>query len=232
MSTGGSITQNAAATVGDLVQGLQKTSPDLNILQAKGVAEVPLTDFKLRGVSASTMLGILSRISDYRVRLSGGAGPRSGGRGGGAGGGGGFGGPPFSGADSIYMLDLVSEAERGARPSPRKVAVFNISGYLASLADRGVKSKEAVTKELTDLEQMIVDTLRRLKQEEKLTAMDRPDFEFHEGTRLLIVIGTTDATQIAERIINALPGFGGGAAGILGQPPSLSSPEPPVPTKQ
>ncbi|HZQ47823.1 MAG TPA: hypothetical protein VFC07_12465 [Verrucomicrobiae bacterium] len=190
-----------AATVGNLVQALQKAVPGINILESKGVSDVPLIDFKLHDVTAGTVLSIISRLTESQVRLSGGPGVRMGGRGGG----GGFG-PNFNqGSEEIYMLDLIPEMSGGVY-ALRQVQVFNINGFLGYLSGHGVKDKQAISRELSDIMKTITDTVAKVERTSVLTPEQRPDFEFHEGTGLLIVVGTPNVTDVATKIINALPG--------------------------
>jgi hypothetical protein len=92
-----------SATVGHLLDVLQETST-LNVIESSGVADVPLMDFKLREVNATTVLNILPSLTGNtvaaRVIASGGARGRRGGTGG-------MGVASGMSSGAVYRLELI-----------------------------------------------------------------------------------------------------------------------------
>ncbi|HEX4263673.1 MAG TPA: hypothetical protein VH597_04985 [Verrucomicrobiae bacterium] len=90
-----------------------------------------------------------------------------------------------------------------AVPQPqteRTVEVFNLSGYIQSL---GEPDSDVVTKSLNEMQDLILSTLRQLHPS-GYSSMDDPQFRYHPGTKLLIVIGSHEAIEVSRKIINAL----------------------------
>jgi len=98
-------------------------------------------------------------------------------------------------------------AVMGRSSSPRRVEVFNVSGYLQhQVGPRGTGGK-AVEASLDEVKQIIVQTLSDLKQGQ-LSPEEQPSFQFHSGANMFIVIGTDQALDVAGKVGNALPGQG------------------------
>jgi len=107
-----------------------------------------------------------------------------------------------------------------AAQSRRAVEAFSLQDYLQSLPKQ---DEASLNQSLGDIENLIVETLNSMDAE-----VARPQIRFHPGTKLLVVIGSPEAIDVAAKIITALPGYharsGGGGFGA-------SSPaNPPAPT--
>ena len=205
-----------SATVGHLVDVLQEKVTNFNVIVPPDVAGVPLSDFKLRGVTLVTVLNILPSITDNKVQARTLVGAARGRRGG----------PgvlpsavPYLQTGGVYRLELIppdnspngadsgsgSTAAINSPASARQLAVFNISGYIAHLAQHGKADEKALGIELMGVEDMVGNSLERLKGL-TLTPDERPQFEVHYGASIMIVIGSQQAIDVATKIINALPG--------------------------
>jgi hypothetical protein len=218
---GASKARGLEATLGNVVDALRDRYPKANIVMAPGLAKLKISDLKLRA----------GRLADEleAVRVASGAkfdwmGP-------------GFAGPnipPMQGIDPTTGLPTATNPTesntglfvlREPAPTPetaRTVEAFNIDPYLRWLREnqdanetKG-RREEEVVKRLDELEQMVARTLSSLKPG---SAVEMPTFQFHRGANLLIVVGTTDAVDVARKVVNALPGqadFGGGGGGRYG----------------
>jgi len=98
----------------------------------------------------------------------------------------------------------------------RSVEVFNLSGYLQQLPKQDEK---AVSENVNMLEVVINQTLEQLKPE-GFSDEDGPypDFQFHRGANLFIVIGPPIAIEVARKVVNALPGQQSGGDRIIIDP--------------
>ena len=84
--------------------------------------------------------------------------------------------------------------------APRKVEVFNLTGYLHSGSPGGKDTGE----KLEQLQTIILQTLHQLKLG-RLGPGEEPSFQFHDGANLFVVIGTDEAVDVARKVIGALP---------------------------
>ena len=109
---------------------------------------------------------------------------------------------------------------------PRQVEAFYLGPYLQNA---GKQSDKDVSDSVDRLQEIIYQTLVAMKGDLNLKPNDRPDFKFHSGARLLIVIGSPEAIDVARKVVYALPGqpppafqrggsygFGGGLGGGFG----------------
>lgn len=94
-------------------------------------------------------------------------------------------------------LTFVS-ARSHTRPS---VEVFNLSGYIQSL---GKVDDKVIAQKLDELKEIIAATVR--DQNNNDISAELPNFKFHSGTKLFIVIGKPEAIEVTRKIINALSG--------------------------
>ena len=201
-----------AATVRHLVDILEDEVTNFNVIVPPSVASVQLGDFKLRGVGAVTVLNILPSITDNKVTAGALTGAR--GRRGGPG--------ALTTAGGIqdgvvYRLQLIPannpyniNGTGGSAPTAsdtpeRQMAAFNIKNYLADLARHGKSDESALEAAFGDLQNVINDSLQRLKGS-PLTREEQPEIEFHHGAGIMIVIGSPKAIDVATKIINALQG--------------------------
>ena len=60
---------------------------------------------------------------------------------------------------------------------------------------------DVVHQNLDELQLLIKNTLLQLDG-----SSDQPDFKYHPGTKLLIVIGNPEAIEVTRKIVNALSG--------------------------
>lgn len=106
-------------------------------------------------------------------------------------------GGPSSGRNNWYFVASLQK-----NPT-QTVEVFNIGGYLGTLGK--IVETDTVHKRLDDIEMLIRDTVASLHPSDPRPP-PLPDFKFHEGTGLLIVIGPPEAIEVTRKIIDALPG--------------------------
>jgi len=55
---------------------------------------------------------------------------------------------------------------------------------------------------LEQLKMIIMDTISALHS----NTAEQPDFQFHRGANLLVIIGSRDAVDVARKVVSALPG--------------------------
>jgi hypothetical protein len=241
MASNGSYNFEGAGTVAGLVDYLRKKDTNVNYILRAGVGDVRLADFKLHSVDIATVLSVLPELTDQSVtmRSMSGGGPRGGGGllggafggGGGAGGFGGGGGRRGGGVfgvmnGTIVVLSLLSQQNLGGFNTTRRAEVFNINGYLATLAANGHRDQKGIEEALGQVEKLVVDTLQRVKMRDLRPNEEIPGFEFHRGTGLLIVVGAPDAIDVATQVINALPGQTRDGSGRIGNVINVQPQEP------
>lgn len=112
----------------------------------------------------------------------------------------------------IWGLTGQAAAKAG---SDRQVEVFNLGGFLKHLRERDQNRREPDTSQIAD---MINETAAATKQEP-------PVIRFHPGANLLIVVGTSEAIEVARKVVGALPGQvghppGGQVGGVGMVPPN------------
>jgi hypothetical protein len=78
--------------------------------------------------------------------------------------------------------------------------VFNLSGYIQTL---GKVDDTIVRQKIDDLMKLTKSTL---VDDMNMSPDDQPNFRYHPGTKLLIVVGKPEALDLARKIISALPG--------------------------
>src|SRR4051794_26541181 len=196
------------ATLGNVVENLRERYTEANIILAPGLAELTVADLKLRGGRLSDELEALRVASGEKFiwlnqsQSGGGArmitvDPTSG--------------MPIHSPEDNRGLFTLREAE----PTPenrRAVEVFNISGFLNHVLtvqdpQNGNKPKELPEKSLEELEKIILTTLDQLQGSRGSSGKsETPNFQFHAGANLLVVIGSSEALDVARRVITALPG--------------------------
>lgn len=221
-------------TLGNVVDALRERYTDANIALAPGLAELRISDLKLRAGQLSDELEAIRVASGSKFEwvAPGSAGPNM---------------PPGS-ATEIRQVDPATgmplpapPAEvrnsglfilREAPPTPwneRTVEAFNLTGYIQWLTDKdkdkataGPDSRaKAAEQSLHDVEKIVLETIETLKQG-NLGSQDQLRFQFHRGANLLVTIGTRESVEIVRKVVNALPGqveaasaaaggYGGGA---------------------
>ena len=209
----GHLTEAALANVVDALRDLW---PEANIVLAPELAKLKVAELKLRSVGQlPEALEALRVASGYRFEW------RRGWPGGAAAIDPATGLPVTAGESALYVLDLGlgSQGNPGER-ARRSVEVFNLSGYLQHL---GKKDEKEVGDSLHQIEMIVFKTLVNLARlnEDNLPENELlPDFQFHPGASLLIVIGSPDALDVARKIVTALPGVPPVAASGALAPPS------------
>lgn len=97
-------------------------------------------------------------------------------------------------------------ASRYEEKHPRVVELdndtANLQAELAALEseDRKQQHFENVDKLLTRVSEVVEDTLQRLQPDEHV-----PEFKYHDGSRLLVVIGTPEAVEITRKVLAVMP---------------------------
>jgi hypothetical protein len=128
-------------------------------------------------------------------------------------------------ASSLFVL----EPTPGALRPGRAVEVFNLHGYLQNLPRHDEKnpqeSAKALDQNLAEIQMMIRQTLAMLRQDQP--GLEEPQFQFHSGASLLVVIGSPEAIEISRKIVTALPYYASSGGGSLamgsGSPATPSS---------
>ena len=164
------------ATIGNLTKYLRAANPNLNIVLSPGAAEVKINDLKLRSGDMKALTEAVGIATDGTVR-----------------------GSSLSGKDNwTFMVQRRPNQEQA-------IEVFNLSGYIQTL---NTPDDKVIAQKLDELENLILRTLMRLGQRQKgeYSSVQDPEFKFHPGTGLLIVMGPPDAIEVTRKIVNALPG--------------------------
>jgi hypothetical protein len=175
-------TKTVPATMENISRYLRATDPRLSVVLSPGTGESVISDLKLKTTAFRSISEAIRVASGNTIsgndRLGAGEG---------------FGG--FGGAGGY-----IGRAVTFTSSSPRSksfVEVFNLSGYIQTL---GKVDDHDIMGKIEQLKDLILTTLQDLSK----SSADRPDFKFHSGTKLFIVIGKPEAIEVTRKIINAL----------------------------
>jgi hypothetical protein len=72
-------------------------------------------------------------------------------------------------------------------------------GMLMQKLKRATPTKEEISKRIDDLQRVVASTLEKFNPDEKM-----PEFEYHAGTHLLIVIGSATAIDVTRKVVSAV----------------------------
>ncbi|HEY5910172.1 MAG TPA: hypothetical protein VJA21_06160 [Verrucomicrobiae bacterium] len=193
--TGG---KKGPAKLSAIVDVLRDQYQDVNIVLAPELGEVVIQDLKLRAAEMPEILEALRVASGEAFIWHKGLAPttlidpNTG-----------LPHPSPAGSSSLYILSR-NDAPQPENPR-RMVQVFNLSGYLEHLGKRDEKDISASLEQITSI---VSETLDQATQG-KAEAGSQPSFKFHPGANLFIVIGSPQAIEVTEKVVNALPGVGG-----------------------
>jgi hypothetical protein len=169
-----------SATIDNLVKYLRAADPGLNIIVGPEAGEVRIKELKVRSAHIRHLLESVGHATGGVIQTA-----------------------PFSGPGNWTIQS--SKTTRQIEPA---VEVFNLGGYIRHLTEKTQKPQEQeqlVRKALEDIKQIIAQTLDRL-QKGKVTPDETPEFQFHHGTSLLIVTGSSRAIEVSRKVVNALTG--------------------------
>jgi hypothetical protein len=188
------------ATVADALRDIW---PEANIVLAPEVANLQVADLKLRSPrDLGEALEALRVATGYRFEWRKGM-PGAGGMT-----------DPATGLptalpkqpareSSLYVLDLGIDAQgHPLERARRMVEVFNLGGYLDHLQAHDPKE---VDQTLVEIDGTVIETQGGLRGG-NVPENDRPHFQFHRSTRLLVVTGPPDAIEVARKVVGALTG--------------------------
>jgi hypothetical protein len=189
------------ATLANVVDALRDRYTEANIIFSPGLAKLKVGDLKLRAGWLGEELQAVRVASGekFEVETPGGPAPQqidpttS---------------LPLAAARSINAGLFVLRQSVPPAQRHRVVEAFNIGPYLDWLR---LQPKDGNSKGKEDdygpqeLKMIIMDTIGGFTNDGDTA--DRPVFQYHPGASLLIVIGNTDAVEIARKIVNALPGM-------------------------
>jgi hypothetical protein len=180
-------TKAVPATMENISRFLRATDPHLSVILSPGTENVEISNLKIRTAMLPQLSDAINIASGNTVSGNGGM---RGGRG--------FFGP--NGRQQIADTTITFTSRNSAsRPT---VEVFNLSGYIQSL---GKVDDKVIQQKLDEVQDMIMSTLKDMRIWNR-TMEDAPNFKYHSGTKLLIVIGKPEAIEVARKIINALSG--------------------------
>lgn len=180
------------ATIANLAKYIGAADTNGNINVSPSAAEIQINDLKLRGADVAEVLDAVSTATDGAVRGTGG----------------------FDRSDGRYDCAFQTgfQFQNGGFPMfgrpqnpPRTVEVFNMSGYIRSLPLTKPPPEAVVQRKIDDIDGLVRDTMRKLHQDDPKPP-PMPEFNFHTGTGLLIVIGSPEAIEVTRKFVNALPG--------------------------
>ena len=205
--SGGPHARKATASLANVIDAVRDRYPNANVVIAPGLANMSISDLKLRTSSISEELEAIRVASGGKFEWSGAPGhldPRTG----------------LPAGSDENDKGLFTLREPTSPESQRVVEAFNIGGYLQSAREDEEdatpgnpdqprykkKSKEfrdrRANEMLEQLKMIILDTISALHP-----ATDgEPNFQFHRGANLLVIIGSRDALDVARKVVNALPG--------------------------
>ncbi len=178
----GTNTASVTATIDNLSKYLRAIDPNLNIVLSPDVGKLTISNLKLNTRAPISIAQAVSVASGGTIVGPGGAGM------------GGFGGGLRGGERSLTFID---NERHESKPS---VEVFNLSGYIQSL---GKVDENVIQQKLDQLQEIIRSTLQDTGIRSSSTV---PNFKYHPGTKLLIVIGKPEAIEVTRKIVNALSG--------------------------
>jgi len=177
-------TKEVPATMENISRYLRATDPHLNVILSPGTGGVTISNLKIKTILLPSVSDAITIASGNTIRGNGGFRGR-----------GGFVGPNGGrqpGESSITFTSRESESQ----PT---LEVFNLSGYIQTL---GKVDEKVVQQKLDELQLLIMNTLRSLDK----SSAEAPNFKFHSGTKLLIVVGKPEAIEVTRKIVNALSG--------------------------
>jgi hypothetical protein len=99
--------------------------------------------------------------------------------------------------DSQTRMSLAEE--RYGEKYPGKDDLSDLTAVLKKQLERANPSDEEISKLLTQISEVVTDTLTKLQPDAK-----PPEFQFHKGTDLLVVIGSASAVDITRKVVAAL----------------------------
>ena len=178
----GTTNSTVPATIDNLSKYLRAIDPNLNIVLSPDVGNFIIPNLKLNTHTPISISRAVSVASGGAV--AGPDGPGSGMFGGGLRG-------------TERSLTFIGNRPRESKSS---VEVFNLSGYIQSL---GKVDDTVIQRKLDELQEIIRSTLQDTGI---ITSSTDPNFKFHPGTKLLIVIGKPEAIEVTRKIVNALSG--------------------------
>jgi len=207
--SGGSHARKATASLANVIDAVRDRYSEVNIVIAPGLGNLPISDLKLRTSSISEELEAIRVASGGKFECSGGSGngavdPTTGL-------------PIVSGFKNQGLFTL---REPTAPENQRVVEAFNIGPYLQSAGEDeenstpdkpGHLGDKKESKELRDrrsnerleqLKKIILETISALHP----NSTEQPNFQFHHGANLLVIIGSRDTLDVSRKVVNAMPG--------------------------
>jgi hypothetical protein len=216
--------KSSAASLKNVIDALRERYPDANIAMPPNLADVPIGDLKLRTGSLWDELEAVRVASGGKFEWKGpglaiffagqdnvginptqSIDPATG--------------LPSKNADYPNSGLFVLRESRVGPESERVVEAFNIGAYLDWIAenraqDWGLKPSDpeyqrkihglSLNEGMRQIKEILGETVEKFNRG-RTGVITQPDFEFHEGARLLVVIGTREAIEIAHKVLNALP---------------------------
>ncbi len=108
---------------------------------------------------------------------------------------------PSADVDPVALYVLEPDPTYAQRSAGGVVEVFNLAGYL-----RGMQPEE-VPEGLKELEGILAQSLDQVRARGSVAESEpAPSIRFHEGAKLLVVVGSAEQVDLARKIILALPG--------------------------
>jgi hypothetical protein len=200
--TDGAHSKSITAILANVIDTVRNRYPDANIVISPGLGNIPVSDLKLRTSSIPEELEAIRVACGGKFEWSGGV----------------------THVDQANLPTDAASNNRGlftlreptAPENQRIVEAFNIGPYLQSGREgepesAGRQSDKIESKEvrerrteemLEQLKDIILDTISALHPDNA----ERPNFQFHRGASVLIVIGSRDSIEVARKVVNALPG--------------------------
>jgi hypothetical protein len=200
------------ATVGNAVKALRDIYPEVTLAVDPHVAAVPVTDLVVHAKDAAIDLSALRTACGNKFDID------------------------HDGTKTaFYSLEAnnLTFGHDPSMPEDRAIECFNLTGYLTQvttptpeeMASGQDKRTMKTDKAVAELQDILRDAIQSFDP-----ALPQPHCKFYTDAQLLIVIGSQRAIDVAAKVICALPGEQGRAAG--GWPPPVFVVKPPAAAPQ
>lgn len=178
------------ATLGNAIKALQDIFPTITIASDPRLASLPVADLLVRSSDPAANLEALSVACGYKFSVQRPTPNLA---------------NPNANSDLFELAPTSSFLREHGDEGSRDLQVFSIAGYLRQLADEQGKKNDSNVQAQLDAVDRLQDIIR-----DTVSAMDDkmkpPQVKFYAQAKLLVVIGSPEALDIAGKVVAALPG--------------------------
>lgn len=192
--------KRSEATLANVADVLRARYQHANIVLSPGLAQLQISDLKLRAGQLLDELEAIRAASGERFNIQGPRGPVQ-----------------FDPTTGLPVTNAMNSGLFILQANPpedqeRFVEAFNIEPYLTWLVRRPMPNENPQDREkreresIDDLTRMVTETIEMVKSDGQ--PWTQPVFRYHRGANLLVVVGSRQAVEVARKVVNALPGMG------------------------